>query len=59
MLIMIIRPEEELINKLEELKPLITDISYNEVAQYLAHDDLPAAQYLLEVLENKFAEDLI
>jgi hypothetical protein len=58
MLIMTIRTEESILKSLEALGDKITPFMELEIGQYLANDDLPAATYLIEIWEAKFAEDL-
>jgi hypothetical protein len=49
---------QKLIKRLEELKPKITKTSYWEVERDIAEGALAHADYALELLESRYAEDL-
>jgi hypothetical protein len=49
---------QKLIKRLEELKPKITQTSYWDVERDIAEGALAHADYALELLEARYAEDL-
>jgi hypothetical protein len=50
--------EKQLIKRLEAIKPKITKTSYWEIERDIAEGALAHADYALEILEARYAEDL-